>query len=265
MQSYRLTRLGSMLLALLAVFAFGAITAAAAQAEEAPFWSREGVRLQQNETHYITAKAWSSNFTLTAGTKTITCEKVRLAEGVLLGSSTENPGTNDEIIEFFGNCKVTNNGASCKVKEPIRTNNVKSELVESEKSATASLLVEFRPATGVKFVTISFEGTCTVNETAVEGSVAGQVFTLGATQPELGELVKLPNGKKEAKSWLINFPATPVKSVWLVKEGTGKTESVGLKAFSEEAVLKGTALVLLAHKNSSGEYISEEVNWSPLP
>ena len=40
------------------------------------------------------------------------------------------------------------NGTPCKLKEPIVTNPVKSELVESEKSTTAALLVEFFTTSG---------------------------------------------------------------------------------------------------------------------
>ena len=50
------SRVRLMLVALLGVFAFSAVVAAAAQAEEAPFWSREGTRLAKGETHYITSK-----------------------------------------------------------------------------------------------------------------------------------------------------------------------------------------------------------------
>jgi len=46
-----------MLVALLGVFAFSAVAAAAAQAEEAPFWSIGGTRLEEGKTHYITAKS----------------------------------------------------------------------------------------------------------------------------------------------------------------------------------------------------------------
>lgn len=61
MQSGRLSaRLGHLLVALLAVFAFGAITAAAAQAEpEAPYWKVNGARLGKNETREITIKAYN--------------------------------------------------------------------------------------------------------------------------------------------------------------------------------------------------------------
>ena len=266
------SRVRLMLVALLGVFAFSAVAAAAAQAEEAPFWSRAGTRLAKGETHYITAKKYNK-FTLMTGGKAITCENIRLKEGVLLGSNAGEPGTNDEVIEFFEGCKVTGKvGAKtiekCKVKEPITTENVKSELVETVQGATGSLLTEFFPEKGERFTTIKFEveagGFCPP-ETAVEGSVAGQVRADPNKPPELGELITLQTTKKEATSWLLNFPEVQIKTAWLIKAGVGKEVKIGLKSVTEEASLEGTALVLLAKKNSSGGFESEEVNWSPLP
>ena len=146
MQPHRLTRLGSLTLALLALLAFGATTAATAQAEEAPFWSIKGTRLAAGETHFITAKSYreTSVSSPTLGITT-SCPTVKLKEGVLLGSNAGEPGTNDEVIEFEGGCTVTGNGAVCKVDEPIVTRPVKSELVESEKGEKGSLLTEFFP------------------------------------------------------------------------------------------------------------------------
>ncbi len=260
------SRVRLMLVALLGVFAFGAVVAAAAQAEEAPFWSREGVRLGAGETHYITGKllkegeAGAVPSVLRAATgQTVTCTGGKLKEGVLLGSAAGNPGTNDEVVVFTG-CTVENNGAACSVEGgTVTTKNVKSELVENVESSKVGkkLLVEFFPNKGVQFATLKFTGTCTVAETIVEGEVAAEVLT------DPGELpVELPNAKTEAHSWLLKFPTTPVKEVWLIKGGTGEAHKLAtLKSFTEPSTLTGTALVLLANK----ELKTEEVNWSPLP
>ena len=261
------SRVRLMLVALLGVFAFSAVAAAAAQAEEAPFWtvpksegSKETKRLALNETRFITAKSYNTTSLSGGGIRT-TCPTVTLKEGVLLGSNAGEPGTNDEIIEFSGGCTQTGNGTSCKVVEPISTVPVKSELVETEKGSTASLLTEFFPNKGAVFTTLKFTGTCKVGEIKVEGSVAAQVFTDPNKAPELGELVKLPNTGKQGKSWLLNFPETPIKKVWLIKGGVGATASVELLANTEQATFAGTVLVLLA--NSKRETVEE--NWSPLP
>lgn len=275
MQSYRLTRLRTLLLALLAVFAFGAISAAAAQAEEAPFWtvpksegSSETKRLAANETRFITAKTYNETQLNSAslGVK-VKCPVVKLKEGVLLGSNggeKAEPGKDDEIIEFEGGCKQEGNGEACKVKEPIVTAHVKSELVENVEAGAAGkkLYTEFFPETGAKFTTVEFTGTCKVTtKIAVEGSVTAEVRTDPNKPPELGEVVELPNRGKTAKSWLLNFPATPIKEVWLVKAGVGAAAKTELKAATEPATFSGAVLVLLA--NSKGESVEE--NWSPLP
>ncbi len=261
------SRVRLMLIALLGVFAFGAVAAAAAQAEEAPFWTRETVRLGAGETHYITGKLLKEGETgavpsvLSAATgQTVTCTGGKLKEGVLLGSAAGNPGTNDEVVVFTG-CTVVNNGSACSVEGgTVTTNNVKSELVENVESSKVGkkLLVEFFPNKGVQFATLKFTGTaCTVKSTIVEGQVAAEVLT------DPGELpVELPNAKTEAHSWLLKFPKTPVTEVWLIKGGTGEVHVLEtLKSFSEPSTLTGTALVLLANK----ELKTEEVNWSPLP
>ncbi len=220
------SRVRLMLVALLGVFAFSAVAAAAAQAEEAPFWSIGGTRLEEGKTHYITAKVYNvapaKGFTLKATTgQTVICPFIRLKEGVLLGSKAGNAGTNDEVIEFFGEtgnlCTVENNGAGCtKIKEPVVTNPVKSELVESEKSTTAALLVEFFTEKvgeiAPPFAKLVFEqAACTLKETTVSGKVAGEVRE-DPNNGTLGGVVKLPNTKIEAKSWLLNFPTTPINT-----------------------------------------------------
>lgn len=274
MQSYRLTRLRSLMLALFAVFAFGAVTAAAAQAEEAPFWtvpksegSSETKRLAVNETRFITAKTYNKT-TLESPTLgvSVTCPTVKLKEGVLLGSNggeKAEPGKNDEIIEFEGGCTQVGNGEACKVVEPIKTVHVKSELVENVEGGAAGkkLYTEFFPETGVKFTTIAFTGTCKNKEIAVEGKVAAEVRGDPNAPPTLGEAVELPNTGKTAKSWLLNFPAAPIKEVWLVTAGKGAVAKTELKAGTEPATFKGAILVLLANANRE----SREENWSPLP
>jgi hypothetical protein len=261
-----------MLVALFGVLALGALTASAAQAVEAPRWSVAGTTLGANETHYITAKIYTTKefprFTLIAAGRTISCLGARLNPGVLLGSSAGNAGKNNEVIEFFGNCTVAGNGGNCKVTEPIVTNPVKSELVETEKATgtSGSLLTLFEPEGTSGFVKLGFTGSeCIVTETIVSGKVAAQVLT-DPENGELGKLVELPKvNSAEAKSWLLNAPAEPIKKVTRFSGGATSEIKVELVAFSATATLSGTALVLLAKKNSSGGFESETTLWSPLP
>ena len=272
------SRVQLILVALLGVFAFSAVATAVAQAEEAPFWtvpksegSIETKRLAAGETRFITAKTYNKT-TLespTLGIK-VTCPVVKLKEGVLLGSNggeKAEPGKNDEIIEFeksaTESCTQTGNGASCKVKEPIATVHVKSELVENVEGGGAGkkLLTEFFPETGARFTTVEFTGTCTNAKIAVEGKVAAEVRADPNNAPELGAIVELPNTGKTAKSWLLNFPAAPIKEVWLVTAGKGAAAKTELLAATEPATFTGTILILLA--NAKRETVEE--NWSPLP
>jgi hypothetical protein len=271
MQSARLTRLRTLLMALLAVFMFGAISAAAAQAEEAPFWavpksegSSETKRLAVNETRFIAAKTYNEpQFESPSLGVKVKCPTVKLKEGNFLGSNAGEPGKDTEIMEFEGGCTQTGNGTACKVVEPIVTTHVRSTLVENVEGGKAGkkLLTELAPEVGNKLTTVKFTGTCVTKEASVEGSAAAEVRTDPNKAPELGEVIELPNRDRMAKSWLLNFPAVPIKEVWVVKAGVGAVTKIELKAATEPAVLTGAALVSLANKK--GESVEE--NWSPLP
>ncbi len=240
--------------ALLAVFALSAVVATVAQAEEAPFWTVGGSRLKAGQTHNITAKAFSANLKLStpeAGIE-VTCNKVKLNQGVLLGSEPGEPGKNDEIAEFT-ECKVTGNGTACTLPNPIITEPLTSELVENveSKKVGKKLLVEFFPTSGTNFATLKFTGTCTTKETKVTGKIAAEALTdPGEAAIELGQAAT------QAKSYLIKFPSTPPTEVWLIKAGVGSAVKIpGLTAFGDESFEIGTTLVLL---EGEGE-------WSPLP
>lgn len=211
------SRVGQVVVAMLAVLVFGAVAAAAAQAEEAPFWSIEGTRLRAGETHYITGTRFISekeknNFELSIDFGTfnviITCEAVRLNEGVILGSSAGEPGTNGEYI-YFEKCSQKGNGESCTV-QPVITKRVRSELVEDVHRERLDM--EFSPASGVILMTVGFFGTCKVERWNLAGELAGEVLTDPGEEP-----VSATKSTKQSNSWLIRFPATPIKEVWLEK------------------------------------------------
>jgi len=264
-----------MLVALFGVLALSAVTAAAAQAVEAPRWSIEGKPLEEGKTHFITAKVYASSFLLTAVGVTILCKAISLEEGVILGSSAGNAGKNNGILEF-SECLVTGTSITkCTILKPILTNPLRSELVETEKAEPAnkkgSLLVLFEPAPKSNgFARIVFTpetgGKCPAgNEVTVTGSVAAQVLTDSEKPPELGTLVTLEGGATEANSWLLNFPAKAIRKVTRISGEISSEKAVGLEVLSEEADATGTALVLLAKRNAKGELESELKKWSPLP
>ncbi len=256
-------RLKSMVAALIAISALGAALASTAQAEEAPFWSVPGsrfvVRLAGGKTRFIAGKinkegeAKAQNFVLSAsaGAIKLTCTALKLNEGVLLGSNAGEPGTNGEVIEL-SKCKIEGNGTKCAVTEPTVTEPLKSELVEN--SAKTDVLVEFKPSKGTAIATLKFSaetgGKCTITETKLTGSVAGEALD------EKEEAVEFPKSPGSAKSWLIRFPEKTIERVWLVKGGKGEETSLELSAFGTSATPQGTVLVSLA--NSKHETTGEE-------
>ncbi len=109
------------------------------------------------------------------------------------------------------------------------------------------------------------EGFCPPN-LKVSGKVAGQVLTDPNKGEELGELVELGQAAKEATSWLINFPNTPIKKVTKINKEVVSEAAIALETLSEPFAVEGTVLVLLAKKNTTtGLLESEETKWSPLP
>jgi len=275
-----------MLVALLGVLALGAFTATAAQAIPAPDWTITGTELRAGQTHFITAKIYSTASVLKTANVTVSCSVITLLEGDILGAALESAGKDGAVIEF-SSCSVSGTAGGnpitkCTVESPktgsptpgvIITSPVKSELVETEKAEPAkekgSLLTLFEPVSGVNFVTLKFTtetgGNCPI-ETKVSGKVAAQV----RTDPEngtLGELIELGKPKKEAHSWLLNFPKPAIPAVTTINEGkTKEVTGIALKAFSEEATLEVGVLILLAKRNTTtGKLETESVNWSPLP
>jgi hypothetical protein len=270
------SRVRLMLITLFGVLALGALTAAAAQAVEAPRWSIGGTDLAEGKTHFITAKAYSTNLKLRTANATITCTAIKIKEGSLLGSSAGNAGKGNGAF-VFETCTVSGTSAGkpiekCKVG-PIETTTLLAELTESEGAEPAnkkgSLLALFTPFSGSSFATLKFTtetgGNCPP-ETKVSGKVAGQVFTDPNTPPTLGTLVTLERGATEATSWLVNFPSTQPKNVVRIIGGVAKTEAnSGLSAGGENAVLEGITLISLAKREANGELVTEATNWSPLP
>ena len=249
-------------LALLAVFALSAVVASVAQAETAPFFTVGGTRLVAGKTHNFDARiASGSSFVLTVvGTGvSVTCTSFSVEKGVLLGSNAGQPGKDDEIATF-SSCTVAGNGATCTVNEPIKTNQLTSELVENESNRN-QLLEEFKPTAGAAFVSLTFAGTCTVvsGTVSAEGSAAAEVLLDNAGQGKI-ELGQKP---EEATSWLVKFPTTPITSVLLVNtKGERETTGVGLTLGGLESTLGGTVLTLLANTKFEPEPTAK---WSPLP
>jgi len=249
--------------ALLAVFALGAV-AASASAETAPYFTVGGTRLVKGATHNIAARVYNGNsFTLTGGGLKITCTTLKTSGGVLLGSNAGEPGKDNEIVEFSGCSLVEGNGApGCELEgTTITTNALISEQVESVVNSKngGQLLEVFRAAGTNGFVTLHFtpESKCTLTEAVVSGSTVAEILKDETAEGKI-ELGQAPT---QATSYLVKFPATPIKQVWLISNGTGKIAKTGQTVFGNESVQTGTSLVLLA----STKFVAEYVSWSGLP
>jgi hypothetical protein len=241
-------------MALLAVIAFSAVVASAASAEEAPFWTVGGTRLEAGQTRFITAKE-AKSFKLSGAGVAVTCTATAVGSGaVILGSEPGEPGTNDETVTF-STCKVEGNpGKSEKVKgecetvtEPITTKNLKSTLVLD--STKTKLLVLFQPASGATLAELKFPKGCKIESTLVTGSVLAEALN------EKEEPITTSSTATQYKTGFLRFPAAQPVEVWVVTAKTGKKLTVKtLEAFGTVAELSGTALVSL----TSGE------EWSAL-
>lgn len=262
MKSIRLVRPSRIAVALLAVSALGAVAVASAQAAptEGPFWKINGARLDANETREITVKAFE-------GTKNplkleaellgirakIECGLASVAKGSFLAGGA--PATSREILEFSF-CTAINVGEGCKVKEPIKTEPVRSELVYNDEAKTVGekILVESDPEAGTEatYVVIRFEGAkCIVNFTEVDKGLAlGDAFTDPLTDGGREEQVTLATA--EQTSALIRAPDAE-KSVYLLKGAILElVEIKPFKAFGNEAKITGTVLVLLTDGGKFG-------------
>jgi hypothetical protein len=196
----RKTRL--VLLSLLAVFAFSAVAAASASAFNLE-WEVNGVKLASGKTEKVVSTSLTT-YTLTAGTKVITCAKTLVGpgNGTITGGK---PGTDAAKIDFE-ECKTSETG--CLVKsagEPDKAGtilvSVITVLVEREPSGGGAKKEadEFKPASGTTFVSLEFgtketatgnklEGTCaSFPNTTVKGQVAAltEGETLNFPSPEL--------------------------------------------------------------------------------
>lgn len=236
----------------LAVFAFSAITAAAAQATEGPFYKVGGARLTTTAgIEGSTAKT----YVLTAGARTIKCTASKLKSATIVGSTGANAGTSKEIIEFE-KCTVAGNGTPCAIPgEKITTEEVKNTLDFANKTSVKGevLLTYFEPAKETekekRFVKITFEGAgCEIKATAVNGSVAAEALET-AEKP-----IKVEEEPAEAEKGFVNFPATAITKDFIEEGGVRKEVKPKLEAFGVKATLEGRTALKLTGGTKWGVY-----------
>jgi hypothetical protein len=216
-----MTRIRLILLSLLAVFAFGAVTVASASAASNDEWEvceevagagkepptkydehkcntrEKALALRKWQWNVLTAghsyNVVSNNVTvttsvLTVGGKVITCTG-ETNKGTITGGK---PGKDLVETATFTGC--TTKQAGCKVKTVGQPNgtivltNIPTKLEQRKNAKGEEVVVDNfeQNATTKEFVTLKFEGTCSeYPETKVKGSVAAEVKNLSNGEVEL--------------------------------------------------------------------------------
>jgi hypothetical protein len=208
-------------------------------------------RLGAKQTHAIEGEA-AKTFTLVASTDTLTCEKLHLEKGELIGSAEGTAGSSKEIILFSG-CTVSGDGTGCEVeKGQIKTEEVENWLDKTNKEGVKGehLLVGFKPASGSIFVKVKFhapEGDkCTLSETAIEIGAKGELGVAGTALDEEGKPIELlvTSTEKLGLKGFIEFPATLLKTEFVEKEKKVEEVKESLKAFGKSVTkFEGEATV----------------------
>jgi hypothetical protein len=271
MKPSRLLRTGHLLTVMLALIAFSVIATGSAQAAtEGPFWTVEGKKLSTNETREVTGKAFEGTSNplileseILSLKGKIECHLAGVAKGAFIAGGS--PGTGEGVAEL-SDCTVVNNGKECKVKEPIKTKKIRSELVVSDENGHFGkfILVEADPVTGTEgeYLTLEFEGAnCIIKTTEVgKGLAVSEALTDPTITGKGAEEAETTN-KTQAASYLGKAPDEftsngGVPSVWLFKNGVFELIKITpLKAFGKEAKLAGTTLGSLVNGEKYGAEI----------
>lgn len=230
-------------LALVAVFAMGAVAQASATEY---IYKVAGAKLEAGKTQEITSKA-KTEFTLTGeetilGTKVkaITkCKKLKLnaAEKPVIVGGT--PGKSEKEKIEFEECAATLGGAKCE-KVVVESASTKNELVTVVLPAgkAGKLATLFTPTTGTVFTVVkltkcSFFGS---HEAKVEGTSAALIT------PE----------KSEQAAGVLAW--SEAEEITKVKRSNGEEPTVGLKFAGNPSKINGEAEVELVSKEVWGAF-----------
>jgi hypothetical protein len=256
--------MGRLVLALLAMFVFGALVASAAWGSEgseptrAEVWKVEGTELKANETRALAAKVPSGELVLegAGGKLKVKCKEGKLAEGSFIANENagkENAQAISESKPEFSNCKVEGDeksGEKCeKVEEPIKVKTIRSELIlnDLEPGRGRKLLIEYDPRKGEEWVELKFpEAGCKLANTIVKGLSVALLWNSNETE-------ELNIGASLFRAY-VTKPEQP-KSIYLWSDEArmwGLFEPTYLKAFSESANLTGELLISVANSEKFG-------------
>jgi hypothetical protein len=216
------------LLGVLALFIASGIATSTASAGQGPFWHVNGSKLGQGAVKQVKFQLkFEEKFALKGKTLGgFASSEIKCHNGYGEGATIEGQGSfqgQDKGVIVFEQCKTTFKPAApeCHVKEPIKTNQIKSYLAYNgtkPENKQQKFVDVFEPQQGSKFVVLHFEGNgCLVAEGVVEGSVAAEVLPI----------------EKESQELLFVFPEEPIETI--VHEQ--QERKIGLIFGGEPAVL----------------------------
>jgi hypothetical protein len=217
------------LLGVLALFIASGIATSTASAS-GPFWHVKGSKLAQGTKQLKLQLKGSATLTskIAAVEVTITCASSKSEGATIEGSGVQKPGQ-DKGSLVFSQCKFPKPLLGCQTQEVIQVKQTKSRLV-TFKGAQTKYADLFEPQQGETFATIILKNngaeTCNVKpvQLPVKGSVAAEIVPKEA----------------EVQEMLLNFPETPINTVFVENEQKNQQEelSIGLFLGVEEAKFK---------------------------
>jgi hypothetical protein len=213
---------------LLAVLAFSAVAASAAQAAaEGPFYKITGARLASGASKEVKGKTRKGEFFIGGnGAPEMWCSTAAFASGAkLLGSTGANFGSGEVTLEMSGCIIPAYHGCVVGEKGSFKTNPLKLELAypeDARKGPIQAVLAETKKG----FLNVKLTGgeACDyLEQLKLDGSVA--------TEVKVGKLEELDEVGKEpvaAKTLELNFNRGGSRYVWLEKAGTLERFEVAL-------------------------------------
>jgi hypothetical protein len=236
----------------LGVVLLSATTATSATAAEGPFWKTKNplTRLGAGETVGIESKQTKA-FVLSIGTIKVECGKEATElGGVLNGSGTGHDGGSTDVKKFTS-CVITGNGTPCEIQtQTITTTSLHNELDWVSSLRAGKFVRLWSPVSSSAITTIKMVGAgCKLTEITVEGSVASEVQNEAGTTVEAGEASEVAGVKG-----FDNFPTTPIKAVFIEREGKLTEDKPSLTAAGKTAGLVGRSEIKLTNGEKWGTF-----------
>jgi hypothetical protein len=174
---------------------------------------------------------------------TITCTGLTLPQTAhmqIMGSTGQNGGTSNEVIEFTG-CTQEGNGTPCEItSSTITTTLILNVLGYASSSRGDPVLVLYQPQAGSVLSTVKFTGTgCKVTSSALTGNAIGQE-QVGGAPVEFNQLLN----QGETLHGEVAFGSSK-RTIWTEASGTLKEVKGKLEFGGTAAKLTGVFLLLV--------------------